>query len=129
MISLLLLIPAIVAYSISQLQQHNKLRWMKRTNSKGFWGIDSWTRKYHKTDVFNAPDNWYYRFFKLGVRERFPLSATLLVNLTDGYHACQSIMFLCLAGSFSIALELNFFLVWGGILLCHSLSYLIFQRQ
>jgi len=131
MISLLLLIPAIAAYSISQLQQHGKLRW-SYLKIESFWGEFGWRKKYkwdEQGTFLPAPKTWYYRFFKIKYKERFPLSATFLVAITDGYHLSQSVMFLSIAGSFSIALSLNFFLVWGGILLVHSLSYLIFQSK
>jgi hypothetical protein len=134
-LSLALLGIGITAYSISQLQQHEKLRWMN--NVYGFWGERSWTRKYVwlKDPISNTepmfvavPNNWYYRLFKLPYKERFPLSATFLVNFTDGYHMCQSISFLSFAGAFSLSTGIGFLYVWGGILICHFTTYRLLQR-
>ena len=128
-LSLVLLGIGIAAYSISQLALHGKLRWM--TNTDNFWGHDGYIRKYklkYGGQLELAPDNWYYRFFKIKYKERFPLSATFLVNFTDGYHMCQSISLICLSASFSIAMSLNFFVVWGGVLLVHFVTYMTLQR-
>lgn len=130
LIAFLLLLPAIAAYSISQLAMHRKIKWWP-VKDLAFWGDQSWARKYKmdsNENFISAPNTWYYRFFKIKYKERFPLSATALVNFTDGYHLSQSVMFLCLAGSFSIASSLNFFLVWGGILFVHFVTYKLLQR-
>src|SRR5688500_8468213 len=102
---------AIAAYSISQLAQHSKFV-LSRKNHLGFWGVDSWRRKYKSRigkdvprgsfDFIDAPDNWYYKLFNIPYHEKFPLYATFLVSLTDGYHLCQSISFLSFAGAFSL---------------------------
>lgn len=92
-LSALLFLAAVICYSISQLQLFGKLKWMD--NEDGFWGIYSWKRKYKiawsadDKGFLKAPDTWYYRFFKIPYRERFTLSATLLVFLTDGFHLMQ----------------------------------------
>lgn len=81
---------SVAAYSISQLQQHGHLRW--RTNSWSFWGEDSWQNKYKRHDhtfIMVTNQNWYYRLFDIPYIEKFPLSATALVYLTDGYHFMQ----------------------------------------
>jgi hypothetical protein len=77
-----------------------------------FFGRLSWTRKYKPYTLENyrgqlfvsAPDNWYYRFFNIQYKERFPLSATLLSCFTDGFHLMQwlAINFLTLAIAFSL---------------------------
>src|SRR5688572_13398486 len=95
-LSLLLLTHAIAAYTISQLLQHGKF-----ISDSTFWGASSWKRKYKVKwlrskdgslpdfgQFVPAPNTWYYRFFKIIYKERFPLSATFLVSITDGYHLC-----------------------------------------
>jgi hypothetical protein len=67
---------------------------VRQNNPAGFWGKESWLRKY-KLDHINRPipakKSLYNKVFKLKYQERFPLSATLLVFLTDGYHLTQFI--------------------------------------
>lgn len=130
-LSIVLLVLAIACRTCSELSLHGKLRLSKHAGD--FWSGDSWTRKYktyenNGVDIVDAPNTWYYRFFKLKYKERWPTSATFTVFLTDGYHLCQSIFFITLAASLSIALPLNFFLVWGVILFVHSLTYRLLQR-
>lgn len=65
-----------------------------------FLGSESWKRKYKKHPSSNsqmyltypAPNNWYYKFFGIRYKERFPGSATVFVFLTDGYHLVQWFM-------------------------------------
>lgn len=117
---------AVCCYSIKELQAHGKLKWSKDYN--GFWGQDSSNRKYKKDwskdplgyDVFKAPNTWYYRFFKIKYKERFPLSATLLVSLTDGSHLMQTALKLLFCISivtysipFSWWMVLIYFVEWG----------------
>lgn len=94
-----------MCYAINQLWYEDKLRWI--TNGDGFWGKDSWVRKYKckytllKTGSFirefdKAPNTWYYRFFKIKYKERFPFSATFLVMFTDGMHLTQHFYFIFL---------------------------------
>ena len=127
---LILLIISIAARSCSELALHGKLRLSKRAGD--FWSGD-WTRKYktyenNGVDIVDAPNTWYYRFFKLKYKERWPTSATFTVFLTDGYHLFQSIFFITLAASLSIALPLNFFIVWPIILVTHAGVYKILSR-
>lgn len=42
-----------------------------------------------------APGGWYYKLFKLKYKERFPLSATALVWLTDRWHMWKSLGQFC----------------------------------
>lgn len=124
-IPLTLLALAIACRSISELALHGKLKWSK--DDSGFWGERSYYRKY--ANPLDAPrDNWYYRTFKIGYKERFLLSASFLVSLTDGTHLMQSLFFIFLSLSFSIATGLNFLFVWGGILLVHFVTYRIAQK-
>lgn len=135
LIAFLLLIPAIAAYSISQLAQHGKL---KSKDIRGFWGqwssdrkYDLWKRSGIMIDKVQAPKNWYYRFFKIKYKERFPLSATALVFLTDGYHMCQFLMFLFLSLSITFAIGFDWYLlagVWTGIHFVHAGFYKLLQR-
>ena len=75
---------AVVFYTLSQKQT--------------FGESDGWKRKYREP-FEPAPNNFYYKFFKLKYRERFPLSGSLLVSFTDKYHAYQLAfkLFLCSA--------------------------------
>jgi hypothetical protein len=124
-ISLVLLGIGIAAYSISQLLQHEKFKWSGAGYT--FWGGRTALRKY-KFPLESYQGNWYYRFFKIKYKERFPLSATFLVSLTDGYHLCQSISFLSFAGAFSMLSGIHFLYVWLGILLVHFTTYRLLQR-
>jgi hypothetical protein len=137
---LILLIISIAARSCAELALHGKLRWSD--GGTGFWGEESYWRKYANPidpppdylrfwigkKHIRIPVAWYYKMFKIGYMERFPLSATLLVSLTDGYHAAQSVYFICLALSISILSNVNFFLIWIGILLTHFVTYRLLQR-
>lgn len=133
LIAFLLLIPAIACYTLSQLQQHGKLIWGK--NDFNFWGTFSYKRKY-KWDVYtklniDAPSTLYYRFFKIKYRERFPLSATALVFLTDGYHLMQFLMFIFLSLSITFAIGFDWWLlagVWSGMHITHFLTYKLLQK-
>ena len=101
MISLITFSLAIVCYTIAELWQQGKLIWINPLKPFGFWGERSDKRKYKMSwynDVDNfyderpAPNNWYYNTFEIKYKEKFPLSATALVALTDGYHLMQHIM-------------------------------------
>lgn len=112
----------VVCYSVKELQAHGKLKWMD--NPTGFWGSKSWVRKY-KPDyraglTRTGPNNWYYRFFKLSWKERFPLSATLLVSITDGSHLMQTafkvlfcISIVTYSMDFSWWMVFCYFVIWG----------------
>jgi len=133
--SIISFILSIVAYGISQLQQHGKLRWTKSYN--GFWGEESDKRKYKKDlskdplgyDLFRAPDNWYYRFFKIKYKERFPLSSTFLVAFTDGYHHMQFWMFIFLSIGISLSIQVPFYYVWPGVLLINWLTRRLLSKN
>jgi hypothetical protein len=109
---LILLIISIAARSCAELALHGKLRWSD--GGTGFWGEESWKRKYKNFDRLQG--------------ERWPTSTWLTVNFTDGVHACQSVSFLTLAASLSIALPLNFLIVWPIILVTHAGVYKILSR-
>lgn len=64
-----------------------------------FFGRHNYMRKYKiiNGNLVSAPDNWYYRTFDIKWKERFPLSATSLVWLADGWHFAQFMMYNCFA--------------------------------
>lgn len=83
-LSLVCLAVAALCYAVSQLQQHGKLVWSSPVRPFGFWGERSDVRKY-----------------KPGTHEpAFPLSTTLLVFVTDGYHFMQWLMKIFIALAF-----------------------------
>lgn len=133
----------VACYSISQLQQHGKLKRMDTNSNLGFWGAQSYRRKYahEKTaqDLFKngalkvtlAPDNWYYKLIKSKYKERWLTSTWLTVFLTDGYHFAQFLFFIFL--SLGITLLLNFSLlgwisVWLGVHAIHSFVYRVLSK-
>lgn len=82
-------------YSLKELCAHGKIKWTHAPDD--FFGAKSWGRKYKGKFVESigewyfehAPDTWYYNWFKIENKERFPLSATVLSFLTDGMHLFQ----------------------------------------
>lgn len=82
--SILFFIIAVIFYTISQAAIHGKIKGK-------FWDKDSYKNKYdYPVDgIEPAPQNWYYKLFKIKYKERFPGSATIFVTLTDGYHLTQ----------------------------------------
>lgn len=132
LINILSFILGVIAYTISQLAQHRKLKWSD--SPIGFWGKDSDVRKYSSDAKkrFSPPDNFYYRFFKIKYGEKFPLSATALVFLTDGYHLCQwfftkllILSIITFEGDFSI----KWFLIYLGIwYLIFNLTYKLLSK-
>lgn len=107
--SLLSLAVALYCFAISQLQMHGKLKWMKPVDILdhekyyGFWDDNSWKNKY-KLPLQESPKNLYYKLSEISYKERFPLSATLLVFTTDGYHLFQALFFSFLSLSFAFAI-------------------------
>jgi hypothetical protein len=126
MIPFILIGLSIACYSCSQLSQHGKLRW-GFNNPDSFFHPGSWKRKY-KMPLEPAPNNFYYRFFKIVHKERWPTSATLTVNLTDFYHCCQSLSFITLSLGISLLSGISFWFIWGGILVVHATVYRLLQR-
>lgn len=87
-LSILLLGLAAPLYAYCALHDEGKLKGFGP--DEGFFGFNQYRRKYKNGDLLTpAEKNWYYRFFKLKYREAFPLSATFLSSLTDGYHSFQ----------------------------------------
>jgi hypothetical protein len=109
-LSITFLILAIAAYSVSQLAQHNKLKW-QRNNLYGFWGEESWRRKYKEFDPEDGP--------------LFPGSTTFFVFLTDGYHFAQMLFMLFLSLSFGFLMSNHWYSAgaWGIIHIVHWFVY------
>ncbi len=63
-----------------------------KSEPTSFWGSECWKRKYKSIDgvLQPRPNTLYYRVFKdVKYKEKFHLSATALVFITDGPHLCQ----------------------------------------
>lgn len=111
-LALTFLILGIGCYSISQLQQHGKLKWMNHAEPFSFWEKDSHVRKYKE---LSRPKG-----------EAFLFSTTFLVFLTDGYHFMQFMFFNFLSLSVTFALNFSWWLllgVWSLIHLTHFATY------
>lgn len=102
-----------------------------------FWGKESWNRKYkrypyvdpmqaqQKYQLIAAPDNWYYEITKIKYKEKFPLSATVLVFLTDGFHLVQWTMIKCLILAMIVRYDHGITFMWGNGI-CLYILWLIF---
>lgn len=94
-----------------------------------FWGQNSWMLKYKfyqkefSQSFIVAPNNWYYKLFNIHYKERFPLSATLLVWLTDGFHFMQFVMLWCISSAIVITHYNLLERPWWW-----TLSYIVFYR-
>jgi hypothetical protein len=116
---------SVAFYSVKELCAHGKIRFSKKDTD--FWGTKSYLRKYN--DVLGWPEyNWYYDLFKITYKERWPTSATFTVAFTDAMHLFQSLHFITLSLGISLLANVNFFLVWGGVLLIHATVYRLLQR-
>lgn len=121
--SISLFIIGTIAYSVRELITHGKLKWM--TKGMGFWGNNSDRRKYKTHSAgygtIDPPNNFYYRFYKIPHKEKFPGSATFLVLLTDAPHLMQFLFKIFLIGSLVMYKEmvnpwvdgLIYFGIWG----------------
>lgn len=127
---------------------HTKSIWSAKVHPMSFFGARSDLRKYKFTRdrmaaAYPAPENWYYKIFDIRYKERFPLSATFMVWLTDGAHMSNMLMRVCLsmacitatwnfnpaASSWHELVKLlaYYFIAWSlGFLITHNL---IFQRR
>lgn len=129
--SIILFSLSIIFYTLSQLQQQGKLWKWSKDHVYGFFGTNSWERKYKLTWLpYFRSDNsasryvmeqytgksQYYRLFNIPWVEAFPGSATIFVSMTDGYHMFQSLFFKSLITSISL-LTPNFWLTFA-ILWC-----------
>jgi hypothetical protein len=108
-LSLILFCAGAVAYCVSQLIMHGKLKWSEDEKGFDFWGKNSGARKYKRlpngTILLPAPTTYYYKLFNLKYKERFPGSATVFVALTDGYHLCQLLFLLLISGAIAVHTE------------------------
>lgn len=121
--------------------QFNELK----VHQYSFWGKNSWIRKYrnyapyvfyNQKDVYDLRlpklywyNKWYYDIFEIKYQERFPLSATVLVFLTDGHHLLQFLMlkFVYLA----VVMEINsyYLVVWAIWALGFNIVFSHFERK
>lgn len=126
MIQLIFTMLAAACWAVmSHLQFHNK----RTTPFKRytFFGSESWKRKYKRApsrtgivssyDLYAAPDNWYYDFFGVKYKEKFPWSATALVFITDGYHLAQWFMIKFILLAMTVTYNHSFHFDWIGFLL------------
>lgn len=117
LIAFLLLFPAIACYTLGQLQQHSKLKWMDEAKPFNFIGRQSHRRKYKN---YNSASG-----------ERWFTSTNLTVFLTDFYHLMQFFMFNFLSLSITFAIGFDWYLlagVWTGIHFVHAGFYKLLQR-
>lgn len=147
MISMILFMLAAFCWGIMNvLQWHHSTSVFALQIPIGFWGSQSWKRKYRLTQ-FGQPEyierrhrNLYYKTFRLQYRERFPLSATALVWLTDGYHFLQFIMISLLCAALTLWnhdvvsrglawILIHFFVFRGLWWLGFNLAYNLFQKR
>lgn len=98
-VSVLFWIAAAVCYAVLsvlkfrfELSVFNKSKWSK-------WFVDtSYQRKYKYPTP--APSNWYYRILGVKYKEKFFGSTWIFVGFTDGFHAFQHLMLLCIIGAY-----------------------------
>jgi hypothetical protein len=135
-VSLISLAIAIACRSISELQQHHKLRWQNEANNYfSFWGRNSWVRKYKResgnTAIFKLPTawKWYYKIIGSKYKERWFTSTWLTVAFTDGYHLMQFIYNIFLSLAVALLIDISYFIwIWIGVVLVHALVYRIAQK-
>lgn len=121
----------VFCYGIRELQSHGKLKWMKGYKPFGFWGERSHERKYKINEgrlLQPRNPNWYYRFFNIKYTEAFLFSSNFLVAFTDGYHACQSAMFILFSIGISLLSGVNFFIIWCSLLVVNFVTYRVLQK-
>ena len=115
-LAILTLILAVGCFAIRELYNQAKLKWQDESKPMSFWGERSDLRKY-AYPLEEPPNTWYYKFNSdLKHKERFPLSGTWLVLLTDGLHQFQFWMFNFLSASFTLALGWNWW-VFGAVMI------------
>lgn len=92
------------------LQFHYSSSIFSESGSMSFFGVDSWKRKYKNGDVAQG--------------EKFPLSTSLFVFLTDGWHCTNTIQIFSQLAGFYIALNLN---ITPSIAIYYCLGYWIIR--
>lgn len=100
-------------------------------NRESWWGKDSWIRKY-KLDsqgrlIAPPKNNLYYKIFKIDYVERFPLSATLLVFVTDYWHFFRWLMVNALCAAFTTSFW-GFLMLWTIWHLVFTITYTILKK-
>lgn len=151
MISLIFLFLAGAARGLAELTgyEHADSIFSGKVPADSFWGGQMWKRKYRRNKygaLYPYPlpgmrrlQKMYYKTFRIKYQERFLLSATALVWLTDGMHLANYLMKFCLIGACMTAwwsydrwtdvplIILGYILAWtGGFNLTYSV---IFQRR
>lgn len=102
------LVSAVILYSLSQLHIFGQLKWQNDPLDSGFFGQNSWVRKYAVKNNGALIEPKEPRYFG---------STTFLVWTTDFYHFAQMLMKIC----FSIAIAgitwwaVLAFTLWTGI--------------
>lgn len=133
--SLLLLALSAVPASYMHAKDHGKLKGLGRAG--GFFSNQQDMRKWMPEPGFKnilftpAPNTWYYRFFKLAYKEKFPLSATFLVLYTDAYHASQALMRILMSLSITLAMNVPWWwagLIWAAYATVHAIFYKLLSR-
>jgi len=91
----IMLIAGMANGTMDTLQFHYSGSTFENFDNDQFWNPKISDRNKYATDDFNrmipAPDHWYYKLADLRHQEKFPLSATALVSLTDGWHLAKLI--------------------------------------
>jgi len=91
MLSILFLLLAGVANAIMDVSSEDKFKnnfWNKTKSWKNKWKINKGGRR-----IKEDKKRWYYLWkFTPKYKERFPLSSSLLVLITDGWHLAQFFM-------------------------------------
>lgn len=99
-VSLILYSAGVVFYALSQACAHGKIK-------------DDPDAKYAKPKIPGI--GLYYLVFGITYKERFPLSATLLVSLVDKYHRFQLAHKLCII--FALVSYRNMWGIWDALIL------------
>lgn len=103
---------AVVLYGLSQMHLFGKLKWQSSMNQFGWFGRNSWVRKYANGN-HDKP-----RFFG---------STTFLVMFTDFYHAAQAAQKVCFAlGIFGITWNAGLF--WIGWTILQWVCFKLFSK-
>lgn len=101
----------------------------RNAKATSFFGSESWKRKYKiRTGALlkSDPDHWYYSFFNIKYKERFPGSATIFVFLTDAPHFFQFIMLTIIAVLLTVCQGgglWNFIMIKISISIIHQVFY------
>lgn len=119
--------------------KHSQSVFSAKSDPTSFFGSKAWLRKYNYNRITMSPreaalKNWYYKFNDIEYRERFWLSATALVWLTDGFHFFNVVMKVCLVCAIVTfrqdvhpAFVILYFVAWSaGFTLTHNI---IFQKR